>query len=220
MDATVKDPALYESGYDRRENERYFTHPWITNALIKHMPEYLLSEKIWEPAAGRGDMAGVLMDHGYEVFASDIDISEYAHGFDSAAEMDFLGDVPLDMLFEFKAVITNPPYGGGKVDYRDRKVEPSEAFVRKALDIGMDYVAMVLRSEFNSAAGRVDLFTAPEYGFAHEIVLTTRPRWDWWYAEEAKASPRHNFSIFVWDRRWNKPPTQFWEGKPKEKKNG
>jgi predicted RNA methylase len=207
------DRALYESDYERNENERYFTEGWVTRALVKHLPDYVLQGKIWEPAAGRGDMAGVLMDQGCDVECSDIDMTEFNLDPGIGRVMDFLKE-PVDFAWseEYSAIITNPPYGGGKVKYEGKSMEPAEAFVRKALDTGIPYVAMVLRSEFSSASGRMDLFR-PGMGFAYEIVLTTRPRWDWWFRDKPKSSPRHNFSIFVWDREWEGPSTQFWECK-------
>lgn len=212
--AVKDDPALYSSNYERNENERYFTEPWVTRALLKHLPAYVGEGRIWEPAAGRGDMAGVLRDQGYDVFCSDIDMSEYAYeiGPGQGEVIDFLAEpYSFEWPEEFTAIITNPPYGGGKVSFEGRKMEPAEAFVRKAINTGVPYVAMVLRSEFNSAGRRTDLFE-PGMGFAHEIVLTKRPRWDWWFRDKPEASPRHNFSIFVWDKKWHGPSTQYWEG--------
>lgn len=209
-----KDPSLYGSDYERNENERYFTHPWVTNALVRHLPDYLGERKVWEPAAGRGDMTGVLMDQGYDVFSSDIDLTEFQYetGPGKAEVIDFLEtENKFEWCEEYSAIITNPPYGGGNVLYEGRKIPPSEAFVRKALSTGIDYVAMVLRSEFNSAATRTDLFL-PGSNFVYEIVLTKRPRWDWWYKEKSDANARHNFSIFVWDSRFDGSSTQFWEG--------
>ena len=195
------DPALYASGYERMENERYWTEPWVTGALLRRLgPRY---SPVWEPAAGRGDMARVLMNHDLEVVASDVDMSEFDVEGCAAWKHDFLRDDPLFLVPPM--VITNPPYGGG-----DRHM--SEKFVHRALGFEeVRVVAMLLRSEFKSAGRRRDLFEHDS--FAYEIVLTSRPRWDWWFRDKPKNAPRHNFSWFVWMKDWDTPPTMYFEGK-------
>jgi hypothetical protein len=215
---TNHDPAMVgDSGYERNENEKYYTQPWCTRTLVTRLPDYVSQRRVWEPACGRGDITGVLHDFGIDVFNSDIDLSEFNTDYGTAKLIDFIKE-PLNFGWceEYSAIITNPPYGGESVEYEGRKVTPAEAFVRKSLDTGIDFVAMFLRSEFNAAGGRTDLFNA-ESPFAYEIVMTKRPRWDdWWNGKPPKASPRHNFSWFVWDRNWTGVSTQFWEGE----KNG
>lgn len=210
--AQSDDPALYSSGFERFAKDRYWTHPWLTNVLLRHVNMQERPGIVWEPAAGRGDIANVLLDHGLDVFASDIDLSEFDGSLCECANLDFLdhssedfdGDFDPDLM-GLTSVITNPPY--------DKAVD----FCRKALEFeNIRLVAMLLRAEFGYASSRVDLFT--EQPFAFEIKLTTRPRWDWWFRDRPEASPRHNFSWFVWDRDWQAPPTIYWAGKPKQKK--
>jgi hypothetical protein len=148
-----------ESGFQRVEGDRYWTEPWVTRALLARVK---FRGMIWEPAAGRGDMVNVLSAAGYKVMASDI--AGASLGCSGAAETDFLAcGSPGDATF---SICTNPPY--------DR----AEAFIRKALDLtqrsgGM--VAMLLRNEYDCAAGRRDLFERE--AFASKLVLTKRPRW-------------------------------------------
>jgi hypothetical protein len=210
------DPALYSSNFERIENERYFTEHWVTKALIPFVPPYVMDRIVWEPSCGRGDITQVLQEEGFDTFSSDIDISEFNHDLGKGREHDFLTS-PFDfaMVEEYSAIITNPPYG------KDAPGEPSlsDKFVQHALDLQIDLVAMLLRAEFNSAGKRVDLFDRSKNPFAFEVVLTSRPRWDWWFekaADEPNHGPRHNFSWFVWDRRWEGPSTQFWAGKEKD----
>jgi hypothetical protein len=84
------------------------------------------------------------------------------------------------------AIITNPPFG-----------KKAEAFVRKASKAtqSVRYMAFLLRSEWKHGSKRLDLFE-PGSHYAGEIVLTWRPRWDWWFRDKPEASPRHNFSWF------------------------
>jgi len=208
--SVTDDPALYKSNFERRERDRYFTEPWVTRALIRNLPARIHQGLVWEPAVGRGDMAREIQDAGYTVTASDIDLSEFPRDLDLDLEvLDFLtDDPPFSWLEDVSAVLTNPPY------------DKAEEFIRRSLDLGVGYVAMLLRSEFNHASSRVDLFRNKP--FAREIVLTSRPRWDWWLPSEELdlrklngqyAGPRHNFSWFIWDRGQEGPSTQVWEGK-------
>lgn len=213
------------SGYARNEKERYFTEPWCTRALVPFIPAYVAERPVWECAAGRGDLAQVLADFGYDVVASDIDLSEYNHDLGSARVEDFLASEPsMEIAESFSAIITNPPYGKepkeefeSEEDKERRKRTLAEKFVRHALDHGVDYVAMFLRAEFNHAGGRTDLWDRTKYPFAYEIVMTSRPRWDWWLPPpppgEKKSGPMHNYSWFVWDRQWQGPSTTFFAGK-------
>ncbi len=188
---------MVKSNFKRLAKDRYWTQPWVTSALLRAVPEIIKAGTVWEPAAGRGDMARVLVEAGAYVLASDTDLSEFDDtvGADKM-EIDFLKLLPSIMHLE--SVITNPPY--------NKAVQ----FIRHALEFDVRFVAMLMRSEFKSAAGRVDLFT--ESNFYCEVVLTKRPRWDWWFREHPEASPRHNFSWFVWDKEYFGEPIMKWEG--------
>ena len=203
------DPALYSSNYVRLEGDSYFTEPAVTRALARRLPDRV--KKIWEPSCGRGDMARVFMDYGFDVYGSDINAEAFQE--DCPFEkLDFLsGQLPGFYCEEkIDAICGNPPFG-----------DLAEKFVRRALtfeDIG--FVAFVLRSEWKHAKGTLDLFTDPKYHYAKEIVLTWRPRWDWWLpldqqlkidpktGKKVKMSPRHNFVVQVWDREHVGPPIQ------------
>lgn len=193
------DPSLYASNFERMEGDRYWTHPWLTNALIQCVQ---IPDNIWEPAAGRGDIAHVLSDFGYNVVSSDIDMSEYYGG--EAVERvgfvaDFLKETSLPTFLDgsqARAIITNPPYN------QPRGV--AEDFVRHGVKLMQEndclkFVAMLLRAEFCQASTRKDIFGKCPFYWG-EIVLTQRPRWDWWFRDEPIASPRHNFSWFVWSK--------------------
>jgi hypothetical protein len=165
------DPAMLgTSGYARRERDAYYTPSWVTRALVSKI---YFQGGIWEPAAGRGDLSAVLRDAGYRVIESDIAWSQ---------PVDFL--LQQSLPGNVGSIVTNPPF--------DR----IEAFIRHALELARPVdgmVAMLARNEFDCAVGRKDLFDRPP--FAMKVVLTKRPRW----SELNIASPRHNFSWFVWD---------------------
>lgn len=190
------DPALYSSNFERNENDRYWTGEAEASAIARRIPSGIGT--VWEPAAGRGDLAKVIQGFGYDVFASDIDISEFNANCE-LEQCDFLGDGTPSFFIDqqIDAIITNSPFG-----------KKAEAFVRKALTYeNVRYMAFLLRSEWKHGSKRLDLFQ-PGSHYAKEIVLTWRPRWDWWFRDKAESSPRHNFSWFCWDREHVGEPTQ------------
>lgn len=202
------DPAKYESKFARVAGDRYFTEPWITEMLLDNLrlPQ---GSHIWEPAAGRGDMAKVMKQKGYKVFCTDVDVTELHKDFiHPHCSHNFLEHTLLQAGNPFIAIITNPPY------FKKDRVSMAEHFVRKALSYdNVPLVAMLMRSEFMHVPSRKDLFDR-RAGFALELLLPTRPRWDWWFRDKPVAQPRHAYSWFVWDRTWGKLPTFKFGEKP------
>jgi hypothetical protein len=65
--------AQRHSGRERIEFDQYETvEPWITEALLPHLPAPSEGIPIWEPACGSGQMVKVLRDAGYTAHATDI----------------------------------------------------------------------------------------------------------------------------------------------------
>jgi hypothetical protein len=81
-----------DSGFARVALDAYATPPWVTEYLLPHIPDRITS--VWEPAAGTGQMVGVLASR-FTVEATDIDCGR-----------DFLAESKSDCA----AIITNPPY--------------------------------------------------------------------------------------------------------------
>lgn len=209
----VNDPAYYQSGYERNDKDRYWTHPWLTGALLQ-VVGYAIPYTVWEPAAGRGDMTKALMNWGCNVISSDIDLSEFDPSIGPCFDSNFLEMdwVPCFDDGPAKAIITNPPYNV------PRRV--ADKFVRKSLwfmeNQHIDFVAMLLRSEFRSGKSRKDMFgDCPHY--YGELVLTERPLWDWWFRDEPDNGPRHNFSWFMWKKNHKAQPLQFFHYPEKKK---
>jgi hypothetical protein len=183
------DQAMVRSNFARVEADRYWTEPWVTQALLSLVK---FRGAIWEPACGRGDMANVLVDAGYHVIAGDIAGTRL--GCKYAYQADFLEhSSPGDATF---SIVTNPPF------------TLAEEFIWKALELtkragGM--VAMLLRNEYDCAASRRLLFE--EEHFAAKFILTKRPRWiDYGHT----ASPRHNFAWYLWDHHHTGPARLEW----------
>jgi hypothetical protein len=193
------DPKLYRSGYERVAEDRYYTEPWVTEALLNRVR---FDWKIWEPACGRGDMAKVLQNFGYDVVTSDI--AGATLGCDDALTADFLADGGHDDFEDLLAakptglfsIVTNPPY----------KSKSAERFIIRALEFTSTYqgmVAMLLPNDYDSASTRRHLFGK---SFMKKLVLTKRPRW----FDQYSAGPRRNFSWFIWDHQYSGEPMYGW----------
>lgn len=165
-----------DSGYARKERDLYETPEWVTLALAKHLPT--TDCVVWEPAAGSGKMVNALLKIGFDVTASDI-----------ADGRDFLTQ-PAPK--PFRAIITNPPY------------ELAAEFIHRAIMMipARGFVAMLLRTDFDHAKTRQDLFGKHPY-FAKKVVLTKRIKW----FEELKGQPSFNHAWFIWDFQHQGAPT-------------
>src|SRR5271169_3897321 len=164
-----------DSGYEREPRDKYETPSWATEALLPHIPERI--SNIWEPACGSGKMVRVLEGAGYDVHATDIEQGQ-----------DFL-DEDLIPGIRAAAIVTNPPY------------QFAQEFIERAIGIS-EYVAMLLRADYDSARTRQHLFGGCSI-FDKKIVLTKRIKW----FEDSNGSPSFNHAWFIWDRRHSGPPT-------------
>jgi hypothetical protein len=113
-------------------------------------------------------------------------------GTDIVLGTDFLGyNGPAFLLCD--AIITNPPYAH------------ATSFIYKALELtddGGGMVAMLLRTDFDHAKSRQDMFD-PQSPFAKKLVLTRRIKW----FEDSKGQPSFNHAWFIWDWEHKGPPT-------------
>ena len=170
-----RSPLYGEAGYKRIANDAYFTPEWVTRVLLDQV---FLPKNIWEPACGDGAIAKVLKETARNVYASDI--ANYGYG-EPGLNFFAYKCIPAG----FNAIVTNPPY------------TQAEAFIKHALALTLPLggmVAMLLRHDYDTAKRRASLWQEP---FRAKIVLTRRPNW----TASRKASPRHNFSWYIWD--WN-----------------
>jgi len=191
------DPQLYESGYERNRLDRYWTNPWMTHELLDHLSQSI-EGPVWECAAGRGDMSRALQRDGLMVYSSDIDMGEFDYDIGSGHERSFLEET--EVPAGCKSIITNSPYSSPWRGIADDFVEHGLDF----FDSGIDFMAMLLRSEFSSGKSerRRLKFGECEH-FMGELTLTTRPRWDYGDPNAPEnAAPRHNFSWFLWKKNY------------------
>jgi hypothetical protein len=165
------------SGYQRKERDQYQTPAWVTAALVGHIPG-IARRRIWEPAAGEGQMVRELANHCLTVHGSDIE-----GGVDFLQRPNHLGA---------DAIITNPPY------------VLARQFIEHALDLTepmAGIVAMLLRTDYDHAATRQHLFSGCQ-AFAKKVVLTKRIVW----FDGPGAAPSFNHAWYLWDWGHAGPP--------------
>ena len=203
------DPQLYSSGFERKALDRYWTHPWMTKELFAQIERInaigpVTFLRVWEPSAGRGDMSRVVVEAGHDVYSTDVDMSQFDCGIGPSHEMDFLNNpgmwLPILVGEPVDAIIMNPPYSQPHRGIADDFIERGLEFFDKEVF----FMAALLRSEFASGKSQRRRLKFGECAhYMGEIVLTTRPRWDYGDPDAPKdAAPRHNFSWFLWFKNW------------------
>jgi len=191
----MNDPAMINSGYERLENDAYYTRDIVCmDALMWGLSETpLLNEEliVWEPFAGGGHISNYLQNRGLSVYSSDINPQA-----DGVAKIDYYDKSSTHRPQKFDIVITNPPF--------EKKL--AEEFVRDMVKrchdsdgiLPKDFTACVLlRNEWDSAGTRLDIFDSPY--FDRKIVIAQRPKW--MKVTKDSSSPRHNYSWFVFTNR-------------------
>jgi hypothetical protein len=179
MKAT-RDPAMSNLGYERREGDFYETPEWCTEVLLR---EEKFEGLVWEPACGNNAIMNVLARN---ILAGENNTFIWGTDINQQPYQNFLEFTPKRTI---QHIVTNPPYSH------------AEEFVRRALKIAEDKVALLLRNEWDCAKKRTDLFTGN--GFYKKIVLTKRPRW----IKGSTGSPRHNYAWYIWKRGYHGKPT-------------
>lgn len=177
------------SGYERKPNDHYATPPWVTEALIPHLPR-LHGGIIWEPAAGNGRMADVLRERiSADVIPTDANPGDWV-----VEQHDFLLDDP---PFPPDAIITNPPFG-----------KEAARFIERALEITKPtrgVVAMLLRTQFDHGKTYQHLFSRHP-AWAKKLMLTRRIVWFVEDDGKPKAGPSECHAWYIWDWRHKGPP--------------
>lgn len=120
------------SAADRPATDFYPTPRPVTEALIA-WADWPRGLRVWEPAAGNGDMVLPFKCAGYDVIATDL---HWKYSTDFTTETELRGDV----------IVTNPPF------------KLAEQFIRKAHELQPVAFAFLLKSQYWHAAKRVSLF--------------------------------------------------------------
>jgi hypothetical protein len=144
-----------------------------------------LPYRIWEPACGTGNIAGVLINAGHAVYASDLNDRGYG-----VPRIDFLLPGPPT---DCDAIVTNPPFA------------LAEEFVAIALERA-PLVIMLLRLAFLESDRRTGILEgrglARVHVFRKRLPMMHRSGW-----EGRKANSGMAFAWFVWDHSHVGPTT-------------
>jgi hypothetical protein len=170
---------------DREKDDFYPTPPEATRALLARER---FADTIWEPACGNGAISNVLKEHGYNVVSTDL----FNRGY---------GESRVDFLMEQKLlapdIVTNPPF------------KHAEEFLRKALDLGVGKVALLLRLAWLEGSQRQKLFESTP--LAHVYVASRRLSMSRGGNERgAGGGSMIAFAWFVWNRSHEGPPQLGW----------
>jgi len=165
---------------EERRGDCYDTPPEAVHALLRCEK---LPHKIWEPACGRGNIAGVLIGAGHTVYPTDLNDRGYG-----LPRIDFLLPGP---PVDCDAIITNPPFS------------LAEEFVEVALDRA-PLVIMLLRLAFMESDRRSGILEgrglARIHVFRKRLPMMHRAGW-----EGRKANSGMAFAWFAWLRGWEGP---------------
>jgi len=154
----------------RREHDFYPTPEECTRALLEAEGGRLNAMlPVWEPACGDGAICKVLEAQGYRTVATDLIKRGY-------------GKHDINFLDQNEAmapqIVTNPPF-----------VLAAE-FIAKGIELGVPYMAMLVKSQYWHAARRLPLFES--HAPAVVYPLTWRPDFD------GRGSPTMDCSWIVW----------------------
>jgi len=168
--------------------DSYPTPRIAVESLLAAEPDVLNTmARVWEPAAGDGNIAHVLRDNGIPVIASDIERYSFA--------LHFVGD----FLQQTQApagtavLVTNPPY------------RLAAQFAEHALTLVPD-VYLLLRLAFLESVGRTELLE--HSGLRRVLVFRKRlPRMHRQNWDGPKSSSSMAFAWFAWRRNFAGPTT-------------
>lgn len=177
--------------YDRHEQDWYVEPVWCTELLAAAEPFH---GTVWDPACGKGNVAGVFRRRGHQVLATDIVNRGSWILYDTH---DFLSP---DDRFEVDNIVCNPPY------------RLTEAFIYRALTLARAKVAMLTNLRFLASQRRHRLFTETPVRRVH--VLSTRPSMPpgtLLESGERKAEGgSQDYCWIVWEQGYAGPPTLNW----------
>jgi hypothetical protein len=165
--------------FKRPPDEFYPTPAECTIALMRAEDTYM-PHHVWEPACGDGAIARIIGGHARKVESTDL----VDRGF---------GTGNRNFLFSSEllapAIVTNPPFS------------LAAPFIKKAHELGAEYIALLLKSTFWHAATRSGLFF--RYMPARIHALTWRPDF------LDQKGPTMECIWCVWDRNAKADATEY-----------
>lgn len=177
---TIADLLGCGSEKNEREKDDFYSTPNSCTIALCEAEQTLMPKNIWEPCSGTGAIADVLIHRGHKVIETDL----VNRGREECKSR-------IDFLMERKplatAIITNPPF------------KLAEDFVRHAGDIGVNYLALLLKADFLHSASRYELFHS-FWRPSRIYGLSWRPDFT------GQDSPTMNCSWFIWESFSNRLP--------------
>lgn len=177
----------------RHEYDNYSTPPDITQALLDSNWRPSKGATVWECAAGEGAMVDVLDVNGYSWIGTELRENTRA---DIIGGVDFLSNRPPETLRAYQ-IVTNPPFN------------LAEDFIRRAYDLEVDYLALLLKMTYWNAKTRLTLFD--ECQPLAVLPLT------WRMDCTGQGSPTMDVAWYVWYPSAGKPHRTMFEPLPKGK---
>lgn len=201
---------------EREKNDFYATPSVAVDGLLKMLDAHGIMKNIhehpvYEPCCGKGHIANILAENGFDVVASDLVLRDWipAPGVtlvDSSVDFFKVGKsasglVPPDYVIPSGAsIITNPPYG------------MSNECVRHALDIVDNdaYVIMFLKIQFLETIDRYKLFTEnpPRWVFVCSERLQCAMNGD--FEKESQYGGAVCYAWYVWKKGYKGYPNIDW----------
>lgn len=180
------------SAEDRQKDDFYVTDPAALDLFLRQIKEdnLTLSNDLWEPACGDGELSKRLIEHGYEVVSTDLVDRGYGDGCLDFTQntYSYVGDI-----------LTNPPY------------KHAQKFVEKALEAvrAEGKVVMFLRLQFLEGVARGKMFDVfpPKYVYVHRKRVNTWKNNDPKYKTQSGAVC---FAWFWWEKGFKGDPTLRW----------
>lgn len=199
---------------DRHPHDWYVEQLWVVRALMAHI-EFDHDMAIWDPACGLGTIPEAFTAAGYMCQGTDIayrglrDVLWFG-------QHDFLGD-QVHMMEHWSllgSIVSNPPFS-----YRE---DIAEKFVRRALILARDYVAMLLPLKWRASEKRFQFFE--DHPPAQILVFCDRPSMppgdkldalDEKGRHTAWARGKVDYAWFIWTPRQPATPTIIRSIKPR-----
>ena len=180
---------------EREENDYYATHPQAVRdflvAIGKDRVE--LSKDIWECACGGGHMAEVLIEHGYDVYATDLVDRGYGAEFVNFLDLYDYGYYDGD-------IVTNPPY-----KYAKEFVEQAIRYIPEG-----NKVCMLLKIQFLEGKARKKLFEKypPKYIYVYSERQQCALNGD--FEKYKKGGKTQAYIWIIWEKGFKGEPVIRW----------
>lgn len=189
--------AQRQSGYDRNDDEAYFTPAWVTRLVLESLGEDASFDTVYDGAAGAGHILQAVEDLYPAIHTIGTDLNAWRPQVCSADIwlMSFLSVLSIPDEWGRTLLMFNPPFGAsGRL---------AEKFIKHACKLiqGTQHEALfLLAHNFDAAAGRTAIFADCQQYHSKLVVL---PRIQW---ANIEPDPEHGSSS---DHAWYR-----WTGEP------